>query len=480
MKRLADVVDFEALLARDQAQAARDGSRALAIRDRALMANHLELSDAQRLEAWTEARRQTEDNLPGERALGLVSLVGWLLLAVGLAAGAGTGTALLAYDGKSPINVLAWLLYTAALPFALGVVLVLGLLLPARWFSRAGAAQALIGAIVQPLLRRLPDGARWVRRLFGGDRGRRLQRWLLVALTQIFTLGFVLAVGITLLVKVTITDLTFSWSTSLQLNDSQVTKAVEIIAAPWAWLYPDAVPDAEAVAASNYRRFIDRFRGTDARTAVDLAIGAKWWKLCAAAVLFYGLLPRILLLLLSAWRWQAALSGWPDPERPEVQALLDRFDDRGGLFARRSTEPEPEAEVEPEPKPEPEPVAAYAAAYTLCVAWGEAAREPETVAEAIGAPAEATRAGAGFELDLDAEAAVLEQAATLGGSVLVAMPAGEPPIEDVLAFLRELRTVTPSVHVTSVDQTDAGWQRVPFGPGWQSALRKVEGVEVAP
>ena len=347
MRQLSEVVDFEALLARDRRHAARDGTMALKVRDRALAEKLPAAPPRARLSAWVTARRDLESGLPGARAQGLVILLGWGLMGLGLAAGVGTASALLAYDGRSPINVLAWLFYMAFVPFVLGLVLVLGLMVPNRWMPRAGAAQALLGALVEPLLRRLPEGPDWVGRLLGrATGGAALQRWLLVGLTQVFTVGFLLAALATLLVKVTLTDLTFSWSTTLDVDEAQVARVVDIVATPWSGLFPSAVPDEDDVAATNYQRFVERFRDTREREAVDPAIGAKWWKLCTAAVVVYGIVPRLFFLLLSWWRWRGAVRSWPKLDRPGVQALFDRFEDSGGSFVVRSG-PQDQDEDEP-------------------------------------------------------------------------------------------------------------------------------------
>lgn len=479
MRQLSEVVDFEALLARDRRQAARDGTMALAVRDRALAEKLPAEPPRARLTAWVEARRDLEESLPGLRAQGLVTLLGWALLGLGLAAGVGTATALLAYDGRSPINVLAWLFYLAFVPLALGVILLLGLLVPNRWMPRAGAAQALLGALVEPLLRRLPEGPDWVGRLLGrATGGAALQRWLLVGLTQVLTLGFLLAALATLLVKVTLTDLTFSWSTTLDVKEAQVTQLVEVVAAPWAAMLPSAVPNEADVAATNYQRFVERFRDTPERRAVDPSVGAKWWKLCAAAVLVYGVFPRILFLILSWWQWRKAVRGWPRLDRPGVRGLLERFEDSGGSFvvrSRGSSDRDEEPDFEPEANV---PTDLPSITPGLVIAWGAAAgAEPEALEEVVPMPAGTEKLGVGLDLDLDAEQAALTRAAALAAPALVLMPLDEPPVEDVLAFLRELRSVTPVVQVLGVESSPGGWTGAPLDPGWRKALARLEGVE---
>lgn len=486
MRQLAEVVDFEVLLARDEDLAAREGGAALLVRDRALAGRIGARSPHARLAAWAALRASAETEIPGHRARGAVHLTGSLLALGGAIGGGSAAAALLAYDGRAPVNVLAWLLYVCGLPLALAGLLVLGLIVPSRWLPRAGAAQALLAAVLEPLLRRLPSGARWARRLFGRSAGRAaaLQRWLLVGLTQIFTVGFLVAAIGVLLVKVAITDLTFAWSTTLDLSDGQVSALVRGVGAPWQAVLPDAVPSTEAVARSNYRRFVERFRDTEQRTPVDVRIGATWWKWAALAAAVYGLLPRLLLLVFAAWRYRVALARWPALDRPDVAALLARFEEAGGAFSARRAQrssPSAEAPVPPGDQGHPTtPVAPVSEATIerpgLAVAWGAAAADPELAARALGAPPDAIL-GAGTDLDLAAEQAVLSAAAERGGPVAVLMPLTEPPIEDVLGFLRELRSVAPRVMLVPLEPAQEGWRAAQANEGWTRALARVRGVE---
>ena len=473
------MVDFEVLLGRDAELAAREGSAALLIRDRALGSQLPDGSPHRRLRSWLKLRRSSAAELPGDQASGLLTLVGWALLLFGVVAGAGCGTALLAYDGRSPINVLAWLLYVAGVPFALAVVLGIGLLIPQRWLSRAGPAQALLGSLLHPLLRRLPESVRWSYGVLGrGSRNSSLERWLLVGLTQVFTLGFLLAALATLVVKVMVTDLTFSWSTTLELSDPQVTQLVRIVAQPWVDIFPGAVPDAEAVAQSNFQRYINRFRDHPNRAPVDLRVGAMWWKLCAVAVVVYGVIPRILLLLLAIWRWRVALARWPALNRPDVRALLDRFEDSGGIFAPRLSQDLPSSPSEPanptpqQPEEEEEPTGPQ-----LTVAWGAAATDRNAAAAALNpVPTEVLSAGA--DLNLEAEEVVLSTAAENRRAVQILMPLSEPPIEDVLSFLRELKVVAPAVDIVPLERIDGRWRHAPIDGIWRRALDRVQGIGV--
>ncbi len=468
MRGVADVVDLEVLLARDEEQAARDGPEALFVRDQALGRS---LPDGPgQLSAWVDARRERTPDLPGERARGVLLLVGAGVCGLGALLGAGAGAALLAYDGQVPVNVLAWALYTAAVPLALFALLGVGLLLPRRIRPR-GPAQSLLAAVIEPLLRRLPGGARWTATLFGRAReGKAASRWLLVGLTQGFTAAYVGAALATLLVSVAVTDLTFGWSTTLDV-DEVMPQFVSVTAAPWAWIVPGAAPRPEDLSRTKYHRFTGRFEGTDVRTPVPPELSARWWRWAALVTLVYGLLPRLAVLALSLWGWRRAMRRWPSPDRSDVAALLRRLGPADGVFAARGP-------VAPPPPETPEPVAAPGVPAGLAVTWGRAAESPSLVASALGLDPD-TAVGAGLDFDLSAERAALAAAAAHEGPVTVLVPADEPPVEDVLAFLRELGLVARDLTVVGLEPGPEGWRARPLDPGWARAVARLDGVKAA-
>ena len=169
VRDIAEVIDYETLLARDAETEARDGVAALIVRDRAIGAQsaeqHTESStpnasrdtvrkvetaptDAQRLQHWLAARRQLVTDLPGTGVRSSMQLIAWVM-GLGALAGASSATMLLAYDGSTPVNVLGWLLYAVVVPVLMLVPLVVGLFLPAGWV-RHGTGAGVIGQCHHP------------------------------------------------------------------------------------------------------------------------------------------------------------------------------------------------------------------------------------------------------------------------------------------------------------------------------------------
>jgi hypothetical protein len=473
VQNLGQLVDFEVMLTRDADLASRDGPAALQVRDEALSAQIEADAPRARLRAWTELRQKAEPSTAGHRIEQVVRALFWGTAVLGILVGGPAATALLAYDGQSPINVLAWLLYTALLPFGLAVALALGLLLPRRWMRKAGFAQALVGAVARPVLNRAMGG-RWIQLFWDSTSTRHMEQALWVGLTQVFTLGFLLAALGVLAVKVATSDLAFSWSTTLDVSDRQAAALVRTVASPWATWWPGAVPGRVEIEASNYSRFVARYRGTEGRQEISARVAAAWWQFSMAAILTYGLAPRLLLAAWARRRWRKGLARWPDLERADVQALLDRLGSGGFRYREGRSDPLDLPSVEQTPAPAPaldpnEPL--------MAVVWGAASVEPTSVAESAGLRV-STAWGAGANLDLSAEERALREAASHSGPVMLLVPSDEPPVEDVLGFLRELSAVAPRVRVGLLDRNDGAWRMAPVTPSWRRALQKIRGVEV--
>ena len=124
---------------------------------------------------------------------------------------------------------------------------------------------------------------------------------------------------VTAVALVTFSDLAFGWSTTLDVPAATATRIVQGIAAPWASFAPLAVPSPELVEQSQFFR-LER---TGVASGAARALGA-WWPFTVLAVVTYGLLPRLLLLALTAARLRTA-TGALLLEDARVTALLDRM-----------------------------------------------------------------------------------------------------------------------------------------------------------
>ncbi|NLY93870.1 MAG: DUF2868 domain-containing protein [Myxococcales bacterium] len=432
--KLFDLIDLEAQLAWDRgadesAIAARDAAIAarLSPEDRA--------TPARAVAAWLEALRVDEEGaFPGKAVARALRVLSLLLAIFGFFVGAGLATALLAYDGTRPINVMDFLWVVVGVQLVLLLVLVLAFVAP-----RVVEVVPFIGdvrAILRLAYRRL--AARFV-----GTRGEawaaafhrlksrrslyaRIEPWILLGLTQTFGVAFNLGVLAVLLRLVALTDLAFSWATTLDLDAASLHRVVEALAAPWASLYPEAVPSRALVESTRYSRQIGAYLAES-----GAALSGGWWPFLVAATVTYGLLPRLAALVLAHVQRARGLSGV-------------RFDDleTRRLVARLTS---PVVETRGTGRPEEAPILDASAALPT-LALGEAC----VVVLYRDVPAErplldeALRSAFGVEVReafslRGAEPEAVSTIGAMGAPVVVFAEAWEPPDKSVLGLLRALR-----------------------------------------
>lgn len=300
---LADIVDFEHLLADDAAAHAT----LLSARDRTLFHDRIapQLAETDRasrpvvLRAWLELRRAAGPApLAGNAVTQARRAVGVLAAVTGGLLGAGVAAGLLAGAADAPVNVLIFLLATVgvqwlliALALAAALAARLGLDLPSwrgllsRLLARlAGALGHLPGEQRSRLRAALGEG-----RPRGGRLGA-LLGWPLLALTQWVGVAFNVGVLVAMLgVYLPFTDLRFGWQSTYDVTPMQVQALVDTLAAPWQGLVPQAHPSAADIEATRHAR------GQPAATLPPSAARA-WWPFLAMCVAVYGLAWRLPLL----------------------------------------------------------------------------------------------------------------------------------------------------------------------------------------
>ncbi|MEM7003360.1 MAG: DUF2868 domain-containing protein [Pseudomonadota bacterium] len=234
----------------------------------------------------------------------------WLATGVGGLSGMLITSTALGYAGDAPVNLLTLLLAILALP-------ILGFLPPVYHGLRQ-----LSGRTVKPpvwllfrlrkqtdprlnfLLQNLPF---YQRSLF----------WRWQQLMNAFYLAYMLAAALALLFTVTFYDIAFGWSSTLAISSEALHTALRALASPWAAWWPAASPSLDLIELSRYYRL-------QGDTATDPARLGQWWPFVLACILVWGLLPRVLMLLLTNWRRQRA-DAFALTEHPECKALVHRL-----------------------------------------------------------------------------------------------------------------------------------------------------------
>lgn len=347
----------------------------------------------------------------GSRELRLWRRVTGGFVAAGCLTGLLTMLGLLFYEGGQRINI------TVILAFAL-VQLILAL---------ATTIQSILGW--QPwrgLMRRL-------RRDNATPTKGRLQPLLMARAAHAGGTGFALAGLATLLVMVVVQDLAFGWSTTLDTAAAGYHNLINVVALPWAWLWPGAVPSLELVEATRF------FRAAPGTTGADPARWGQWWPFVVMLWMTWTVLPRLLLLVLSQvllrQRARQLLA-----RHPGMQALLYRMEtatlDTGSGHNDAHDLPDTRTRVKPGILPD----------TPLMICWAGAG-EPELPQRLLAPDTRLFKAGGRASLAQDDE--VLTQvAAELAGqtppAVIVVTRSWEPPTGELHDFLDTARQRWPA------------------------------------
>ena len=335
--RLCDVVDFEYFLRKDDALEdegkirERDLSQREAyLEDIAPALERLSLSGADErrfiLRRWLEGRRREAREreavsapLPGELFEQGRRLLTWLFFGGGALAGGLLVLSLLSYGGRQPVNVAVFFSW-AVLTQAILLLALCGWLLIGKRGDDGGMPlpHAMIARLLGRLIAR-GAGPAWERvparernnllRSLGLVKGKgrvygALFRWAVFAIAQVFGAGFnVGALGGTLF-KVLVSDLAFGWQSTVQVGEQAVYRIVTAVSLPWSWFLPPGIshPTIDQIEGS---RLVLKEGAYHLATA-DLV---AWWPFLCLSVLFYGLLPRVVLWGVGKRRIAKALSG---------------------------------------------------------------------------------------------------------------------------------------------------------------------------
>lgn len=319
--RIADLIDFEYLLLRDEGLMEENGQDALKHRDRDIYLQKIEpaaekqgkLTQSFLLHRWLKVRQQQEAeqtdgiDLPG-RYWSELYMISWVvLLLLGLISGASMAFSFLGYSGTEPVNVSMYLAIFVGLQILLIALLGAASLYRLLWRLNLRSSvlyNLLSGLMVRGMLRlngyvgkKLTGQHRLQISAAQGLIRNKLQShgscflWPIFTLLQVLAIGFNTGVlGVTLL-KVISADIAFGWQSTLQVSQQFVFTLVKAIALPWSWFIPGyiAYPNLAHIEGSQMI-----LKEGIYRLATEALV--SWWPFLCLAVLFYGLLPRMVLL----------------------------------------------------------------------------------------------------------------------------------------------------------------------------------------
>lgn len=268
---------------------------------------------------WLGRRRaETGHGLPSVFLGAARTMLGWVLLLAGLAAGVSLSRALLLYSGAAPVNVSVFLL--AAVASQAGLCLLAAVIMLLR--CRGGQAR-LPWALVLDLAWKFPSvrrsgSAGFVRSLLteGGPLAGMLA-WDCLRLVHLGGLGLALgSLGATL-VGVAVTDLAFGWQSTLRIGAQGMQTMVEILSLPWSWLPHNLglVPTLEQIEGS-------RIVLKDGMATLATSSLTSWWPFLVMSLLTYAAAPRIVLLTLAHLRLRFLVTSFVHPESARIQSRM--------------------------------------------------------------------------------------------------------------------------------------------------------------
>lgn len=316
--QLADVLDLEARIARAEPPVDARGRLLFArdIRPRLAGLPQVEQRRAG-LRLWLDSQRPPGYIGPGAAWTQTMRLLSRLLF-IGMAISGGVLAWGLCLGGGQRVHVVIFIALTLWLPWSLFVV---------SWLSRRligldAHGMGWLLSFTDRLTLGKDENAGEQRResmrsLVHTLRGSRAATGALSArvgsLLQWGGLGFSLGVVLAFVATLMVFDVRFYWEATPQDNGVMQT-AVATMALPWSALWPAAVPDADAIQASRLRT------GAAAQRVPGGAVAGAWWRFLVLSVLCWGLLPRLLLLVLFSWRERRALRAL-DFQAPRHRAL---------------------------------------------------------------------------------------------------------------------------------------------------------------
>lgn len=429
-----------------------------------------------RLTGWLTRVWPTTKPRPGDAAARADISVRAIATVIGLILGIAAAAGMLVYDGRNPVNVFHMLGLFVGVQWLL-LLLTLVAFVPARWtahlpgFIPVVALQNVVTALSPGRLqgfasRWFTDEQReaWAQTLAAGRTHQQLfgnvHRWLVLDTAQSIAVAFNLgAVGATLL-TIVLQDVAFVWSTTLQMDAATFHRITSVMSTPWGWFWPDAVPSLALVEQSRF------FRLQQGGFQADAAMLGQWWPFVIASMVVWGLVPRVLMLLLARRGRHRAIAD-TFLHMPGVTQLEDRLN--AALVETRAVEPQartaqPDAAIRSASAADSDDNAMTGGC--VVINWSsvpiEDAHVPAVVARCLGARTAAIHPAGGGREPADDDALIATLAADPAKPrVVMLVKSWEPPLGELLDFLQSMREALGRGRAITV---------IPVGPTVAGAL----------
>jgi hypothetical protein len=258
-------------------------------------------TDSRRLaRVWFEAMLTQAESFPAviQALLKARRLLTPIIIAVGLFIGISYGLLIMKYNGSQAINLAPVLFLLVLVPLFFNLVSIVTVIFKNHF---RGVIPAGFMLLIVKKLSRVYSASEEKRRsgtAFLNDLAVRLKKygaapvWLATVRINLYSLTVVIGILLAVIFSGLFHDLAFTWQTVTDLKPQTVESIVKVVSLPWHSLAPQAVPSLENIAGS---------RGVlkDGITMLNNENLASWWSFLCFAILFYAVIPRALILLVS-------------------------------------------------------------------------------------------------------------------------------------------------------------------------------------
>ncbi len=353
-----------------------------------------------------------------------------------------SGVGLLSYSGHEPVNVIYFIAMVVFLPLFTMTLTLLSMF-------RANSTQSTLVHIspafwMEKILRLLPNKIE--ADLKGVKINPLMANWIVIKRSQIIALVFSFGLLFSLLGVVATKDIAFAWSTTLSISPETFHNFLHTLTFPWRDIYPSALPSVELIEQSQYFRLGDKLSEEMIQNASKLG---EWWKFLAFSTLFYAIILRFAIYLLSQFGLNRAIKRsfltldgakklLNDMNEPIISTHANENEQK---FIQRST--------------------AYAqsinildASYDLVQGWAIPKENLSVIADSMKVISpKLFEAGGGNSLDEDNEIIHLSH-----GEVLLYVKSWEPPTMDFIDYLESLSANVDKIVVCPVGTEEDAYE----------------------
>ncbi|MGI1678252.1 MAG: DUF2868 domain-containing protein [Cellvibrionaceae bacterium] len=250
----------------------------------------------------------------------------WMFV-IGLFCGVIALSGLVFVDAKQPVNVLLFLtLFIGVqwvfllLTLLVGTTAIFNLSSFHLPFENFNPAKLLFGRAVKQFSKTIrgTDAASASMPIIAWEYFSDVIRLSLLRWGQLFGVAFNLGALVAFFIILAFTDRNFGWSSTFNLNSESLFSFFDLISTPWKTVFPVATITEDIVVNTRYQFLQTTFSSSTIQSM------RAWWPFLFAVIIFYGLLPRVILWLV--FKVQAAKKTKNTfLSYPGVRLLLDRM-----------------------------------------------------------------------------------------------------------------------------------------------------------